>query len=469
MVEREALGCGSDVKVLQVVHEFRTRCGVGGTGIYTDNLSRELSKKHEVYVFYPVSDPTKKQYALEKKEYNGLRLLEINHCRSYRERLNPRFSYKNNKIAERFATLLDKIKPDIVHFQHLIDLSASLIPLCKQKGTPTVLHLHDFWFMCHRVHLLKGDSTTCSGPDEKGAQCLDCYFDSLIDDASNKFDLVGSFIKNNATRFVFKRILRAIYRGNSFLQRNVYLKDVLDKVDLIIAPSNFVRDKFVEYGLPDDRVFFLRHGMDTKLFTGFIKGKKEKVRFGFVGGLGPHKGAELLIEAFNKIKDENAELKIYGSYDSNSQRYKTVRAKCTNPNIKFMGRYEDVRMPFSEIDVLVVPSICYESGPLAIQEAFIAKTPVIASNIGALPELVIDSENGLLFRVGDAGNLRAKMEAIIENPGLIEKLGANIKPVKTMEAHAGQLEAIYNGLIECKSRTNYSNFQNSRNSSSMPL
>ena len=72
-----------------------------------------------------------------------------------------------------------------------------------------------------------------------------------------------------------------------------------------------------------------------------------------------------------------------------------------------MGEFKHSRIAeiFSEIDVLVVPSVWYENSPLVIQEAFLAGTPVIASDIGGIPELVKDKENGLLFKANDDNDL----------------------------------------------------------------
>ncbi len=79
-------------------------------------------------------------------------------------------------------------------------------------------------------------------------------------------------------------------------------------------------------------------------------------------------------------------------------------------NIRVMGRFSRVSEPFSNIDVLVVPSITYEGFGFVVQEAFAAKTPVIASDIGALNEFVKHMENGLLFKVGDGNDLIEKCE-----------------------------------------------------------
>ena len=103
----------------------------------------------------------------------------------------------------------------------------------------------------------------------------------------------------------------------------------------------------------------------------------------------------------------------------------------------------------SEIDVVVVPSIWYENAPLTINEAFTASVPVITSNIGGMKELVRDGENGLLFEVGDSNDLTTKMQMIIDDPELLNKLqkGIKIKSVTPIDEHVRTIRELYRGLL----------------------
>ena len=119
-----------------------------------------------------------------------------------------------------------------------------------------------------------------------------------------------------------------------------------------------------------------------------------------------------------------------------------------------MGGYnnEDIAKIFSEIDVLVVPSIWYENSPLVIQEAFLAKVPVIASWIGGIPELVQNGINGLLFKPGDKKELQEKMEYVIGNPDFLRKARENIPIIETIEVHTKKMEMLYRELLFKKNR-----------------
>lgn len=114
-----------------------------------------------------------------------------------------------------------------------------------------------------------------------------------------------------------------------------------------------------------------------------------------------------------------------------------------------MGGYRhwNIADIMAEIDVLVVPSIWNENSPLTIHETFLSKTPIIATDIGGMAELVQDGINGLLFKTGSTRDLREKIERIIRHPDLIGGLSKNIRPVKTIEENAGEIERLYRELI----------------------
>lgn len=443
------------MKILHVVHGFPPERR-GGTEIYTYYLSKELSNNHEVHILYPSKDPEIIAYSPNKYGNHGLHIVEhiiemTNNqlfFRKVKELIDPKHTYKNAKIDRAFALLLDEIDPDIVHFQHLIDLSASLIEVVKERGIPAVLTLHDFWFICPMITLLRSDYSICDGSDEEFENCLKCW------NKAQAKSLAGFMAKYSIPRVlakVFELAEIAINRGR-IMERNEYMKSLLLKLDKLIAPSRFLRDVFIQHGIPEEKIIYSNNGYDLSAFAGFRKREHDKLIFGFVGAVGMQKGVHVLVEAFNKVQRENVELRIYGDYNPRSNYFKELQAKAKNHRIKFMGRFEDVKWPYSEIDVLVIPSIWYETGgPLVATEAFIAKTPVIASNIGCIPEFLEDGKTGLLFEAGNADHLLEEMKAFIENPNLVKEFSANIGHIKTIGEQAREIERIYeNILIETK-------------------
>lgn len=430
-----------------VVHGFPPESR-GGTEIYTHNLAKELSKNHEVHVFYPNKTLGITGNSPKRQNSGDLRILEhtieVNNNQLLpwisKALLCPKQKYKNANVERELELLIDEINPDIVHIQHLINLSASAIEILNKKGVPVVLTLNDFWFLCPTINLLKTDLSVCDGSDAEADNCCNCLVQPKVDTLA-EYQVPGMLSK------AFKHAVIVINR-RWVREREEYMKSLLLRVDKLIAPSRFVRDTFVEHGIPKDNIIYSSSGYDIGKFEGFRKNKTDKLVFGFVGGIAKHKGVHVLVEAFNKLKSEDVELRIYGPYGPHSRYFNELQAKIGDDKIKFMGVFNDARYPYSEIDVLVVPSICYETGgPLVVTEAFITKTPVIASNLGCIPEFVEDGKTGMLFEAGNADHLLETMEALIDNPNLMKAFSANSGNIKTNKEQARELERIYANLM----------------------
>jgi len=446
------------MKILQILHNFPP-FNVAGTEVYTYNLSFNLAQRYKVFVFHRISDLRTKEYMLTHNNLNGLEIFTINN--TFRMYDSFTMTYKNDVIAKKFSYIIDQIKPDIVHIQHLLYLSASIIEEVKRRGIPIVFTLHDYWLMCPQGQLFKNNNFVCEAKNY--AECVDCilYLLSIEKHALKAYHQLRKFLPETLFQII-KNIYLSCCRMEFLFRdkitgllkaRTAYMKNICTKVDLFICPSLFLRKKFIDFGIPENKIVYLTYGFHSDNLKKFEKSLSNKIRFGFVGNLLPAKGVHILIESFNKIKNDNAELRIYGgvsSYKGILANYLKYLKKITkNKNIRFMGSFENDKIAniFAEIDILVVPSIWYENSPLVIQEAFIARTPVIASRIGGIPELVNDGMNGLLFNPGDANDLKEKMQYIIQNKGAIEKFIEYMPGIKSIEENAKEIEEIYSKLI----------------------
>jgi glycosyltransferase involved in cell wall biosynthesis len=228
------------------------------------------------------------------------------------------------------------------------------------------------------------------------------------------------------------------------------MKSLLLAANKIVAPSEFLRDSFIRFGVPPDKIIFSDKGYDINRFNNLKKlPNRDKTRliFGYVGGLLKYKGIDVIIDAFNRIKPEDADLRIYGDYDDKSRDFLNLRSRTRNQSIKFVGRYEDIKKPYSEIDVLIFPSICYENRPFVLTEAMISRIPTIASNIGSIPELIENGKNGLLFEAGNHEDLYTKLMIIINSPALLDNLKTASHSVKTIQSDAEETERIYHQAL----------------------
>ncbi|MGA2767359.1 MAG: glycosyltransferase family 4 protein [Candidatus Bathyarchaeia archaeon] len=450
-----------NLKILEVVHGFPPR-NVAGVEVLTHNLSKELAKRHEIHVLYPIYlKGASKCYINsfkdkeEKIEIHELTIEE--NIWDYAKRL-LRFdlidlSHKNNRIRKKFEECLEEIQPDIVHFQHLKGLSIDL-PLVAKKHCRVVLSLADYWPICPTTHFLNSDGEICNNPSPKNCgKCLSTIWCNLV----------------SARRLINHRILKKTYESYGvniaralIANRTTCLKQSVKCADKLLVVSETIIRKFTENGfinnsdLKDGKVALIHHGVDTHSLSEVRKNPSDNTRFGYVGTFGERKGLHVLIEAFNKLGDVSAELKIYGSNILDpSGRYHgcLIKKSKNNPKIKFMGPFYDVKDPYSNVDVLVVPSVTYEGYGSVVQEAFAAKTPVIASDIGALNESVEHMKNGLLFEVGNSDDLARKMRMVVENPILLRQLARSVPFVKSVEQNAKEIEEVYEEVIHGRGRS----------------
>ncbi|MFX0203450.1 MAG: glycosyltransferase family 4 protein [Candidatus Hodarchaeota archaeon] len=451
------------MKIAQVIHGFPPY-SMGGSELYTYNLSRELAKQDEVFVFYRIADSNRPEYDMHFTTSNGLNLYAINNTLKSYDSFEK--TYKNDSISKIFAYFLEEIKPDIVHFQHLMCLSTTLIEEAKKRRIPVIFTLHDFWLFCHLGQLLKLDLSICHGPQD--SECARCQPPRLVTNgtlnkALNIMRRSGVIFTNKALQRVLLKAFHQHYgkicyflqrkRNVQMRKRNIHIKEMCSLVDLFISPSNFLRSKFEDFGIRKNKIIYYPNGFDLELFSSFSKKKSQKIRFGYIGMFIPSKGIHILLDAFNNIQARDVELRIHGAPQSYHQGFidypAYLRSLGKRDNILWFGEYDnnDIARILSEIDVLLVPSIWYENAPLTIHEAFMASVPVITSNIGGMAEFVHDGENGLLFQVGDSSDLTAKMQMIIDDPDLVNKLQRGIKSVTPIDEHVENIRKFYRGLL----------------------
>ncbi len=440
------------MRVLQVIHTFPP-FSTAGSELYALSLSRELSGRAEVSVFYRFNDPSKAEYIIENDKINDIPVRRINNnfrgCDSFEK------TYLNNAVAGAFSSYLDEIKPDIVHFHHVTCLSLDLVEIAKSRGCGVVFTLHDFWLICQRGQLLDDELAICRRPVVK--KCASC-FDSQI---TLKYSKIEAFfgLLPQWLREVFRPLrygIRKIEKRNRIRVRTKQVRKLFRNVDMFIAPSNFLLKKFRKAGVRKKKIIYCDYGFDTSLFEEkeASGNYSDKMVFGYIGTLIPSKGVHVLIRAFSELEHENCELWIYGAF-SDYHGFEDYATNLTdlaqgNERIKFMGKYDNSAISdvLAGIDVVVVPSLWYENSPLTIHEAYLSGTPVIASDQGGMAELVIDGISGYHFEIGNYVSLKEKMEYLLKNPDEMGKLKKGIPEVKSITKNVEEIMSIYEGLVK---------------------
>jgi len=449
------------MKILQVVHSFVPDT-FAGTEIHCYQLSKELSKKHEVAVFYRINDPCQEEYEIRKKQYQGLTVFTLNNtfkkCGSFQE------TYSNDAIDKAFARLLDEIKPDIVHIQHLLFLSLGIVNEIKKRPIRVVFTCNDYWLFCHKGQMVRKDGRLCA--KEEPADCLVCQEAQL---SLNRVAAAGYRFLRKQAALRLLRACKAVYLNSlkvipwqarrakkGLINRKKQVRQVIAGIDRFIAPSLFMQSKALENGIPAEKILLCRHGLEKGRFARAKTANQGIIRFCFIGTLLPEKGIDLLVKAFKQLKNKNAALHIYGKnsgyagYEDFFTRLK--EAASDDKRIQFMGiiKNEMVYEAYSCNDILIFPSIWNENSPLVILEALASGTPVIASRIGGIPEFIQHGINGLLFEPGNAEELQQALSKFFDDPILLPRLQEGIGKVKGIEEYALEIENVYRKSCETR-------------------
>jgi glycosyltransferase involved in cell wall biosynthesis len=340
-------------------------------------------------------------------------------------------SFRHPAIEDAFAHFLGVVRPQLVHFQHLQDVSAQLIALAA--GRPRVMTLHDYWPYCPNGQLLRPSRLPCDHPAQSW-YCADC--------ALHRAGVPSPLARAVARTLV---ALPMHYRQRTLRRR-------MEQIDLFLSPSAFLREQYVAQGFPTERIRVIELGLDVQRLAapGRVSLPLPPVRphFGFLGSFVWQKGVHVLVEAFNTLPPA-ATLTIYGPEQAAPEYVAAVKASARHPHLRFGGPLDphDVGAALRQLDGLVVPSVWYENSPVVIQEAYGVGVPVIASRLGALPEKVQEGVTGRLFAPGDSADLARVLREVIAAPEQLAAFRANLRPAPSLDEHATQIAALYRELL----------------------
>lgn len=242
-------------------------------------------------------------------------------------------------------------------------------------------------------------------------------------------------------------------------ERLRHVREAVAHVDLFVAPSPFLAREMRAFGLPAARLEESDYGLPTERFAAFARRPERWLRFGYVGTLAPHKGVHLLIEAFRRLRPAGGRpapvLRVHGNLTWFPAYCARLRRLAEGAAVEFLGEFDNRRAAevYAGFDVLVVPSLWWENAPLTIHEASLTGTPVVAADFGGMADFVTPGRNGLLFRRADASDLARQMQAFVDDPALLSRLGQPVFPVKGIEEDAANLERRYAALLGARSES----------------
>lgn len=330
------------------------------------------------------------------------------------------------EAAKKMDHLVCNFKPEIAHAHNIYhQLSPSILPVLTKHNIPIVMHLHDWKLLSPDYKMFsKGKIDTSAA---------DAYWRS----AANR-SLKGSFTKSflaAAEMYWHHKVLK-VYEKN---------------ISLYVAPSEFAKKTFVEFGFKAEQIKIIKPFINAFNYRPNFRPGKYIL---FFGRLEPEKGVDLLIKAFARLRNKNYKLLIVGSGSEYYDLKKLVRMLNLKDRIEFVGpkHGEDLKRIISEAYLVVVPSVWLEIFGLVNLEAGVLGKPVLAADVGGIPEAIKNNQTGLLFKHGSVEDLATKLDWCLNSPKTMEEMGEearnfvenNFRP----KDHLHQIISLYNSVIE---------------------
>jgi glycosyltransferase involved in cell wall biosynthesis len=265
--------------------------------------------------------------------------------------------------------------------------------------------------------------------------------------------------------WMIRILLHYINRGLNFenkysplvralVNRKMYLRERMNRVDKVIVPTQVMLSNLLNNGLDRSRVVTLPFGLNLDYLADAKRPEPGNVlRLGYIGTIYEHKGVHILLEAIRKLRGSPVDLKIYGNLHDFPDYVNDLRKIAQDdPRVKFCGTFPNNQIAsiFSELDILVVPSLWHENAPLVVYSAQAAGCPVIASDMEGMSEIIEHMKNGLLFKPASIPDLMSTIQLLLDDKSLLHKLSSNAKQPLSMQEYGLRLSAIYDELVPVK-------------------
>ncbi len=449
----------------------------GGVTVYVEDLMRALAERgHEQHYFCCGRSDFRLRPHLQTWVREGVGIYEVRNpparVTPFVGTRQPELDIDHQGLRRIFRRILEDVRPYVVHVQMLLGLPARLIDDVKDAGIRLVVTLEDFHSLCPTQLLYReARQENCTDYGD-GWGCLECCRHSPSEAGWMRVKSAAWHgarpLRNHCPRLY--QALRPAARGlfaswrrsrlasrtsahshaqeqaAAFRFRRAEFVRLLGQADVVHALSSALFDLHLQCGVPADRL--VRIGTTVGLIGSVRPTARSPSRplvFGFRGGFSRGKGAQVLLEAIRDLPPTDAVLRIDGEVEA-AVRGAVAEAEARG-QVRYYGRYrrEKLQQILEATDVGVVPSVWREGYPLVCLEFLAARIPVIATRIGGIPDSVSDGQNGFLVPPGDPVELREAMRRFIRNPDLILRLRQQIGPVKSMEQHVAEVEALYRG------------------------
>ncbi|MBE7213942.1 glycosyltransferase [Shewanella benthica] len=326
---------------------------------------------------------------------------------------------KTRHLWRDFSDLIKKINPDVIHFHHYFLLGIEMFQVVKQlmPETKITLTLHEYYGICANSGLMLKAKTDKLCYKSGTLACSQC--------------------------------LPTKSPGDLFLRKE-YIMQQFDLIDQFISPSQFLKQRYVDWGLSAEKIAVLENGQ-PEVASLPLKTQGTKVRLTYIGQINRFKGLDVLLDALLLLdRNERADFQLdihganFSAQTSDFQKSIATKLKRLGSTVCMHGSYEphELASILEDTDWVIVPSVWWENSPMVIQESLNYGRPLIVSDIGGMAEKVKHMHNGLQFRAGKASSLMQTLKLIVSEPELRDRCASNIEKPLTIKQAYSQIKSL---------------------------
>lgn len=425
-----------------------------GTETYTLELAkyyRELGVDvHVVTAIFP-GEPAAADFVTHY-EFQGIPVTCIDKNRLPNTRVKD--TYYQPDMRPILTQVLREIRPDVVHVTHLVNHTAALLEVVQELAIPTFASCTDFFGFCFNNRLEAADGSLCAGPAPDRSNCMACY----ARDAGRQPG-AHALLRWGSHPYVVNWIAHAANLARKFpplrggpvdglledlAQRPDTLRYLYSAYREIVTATRFLRGAYERNGfsIPMRSIHF---GVDIDRRGKPPRASGHRPVIGYIGQIARHKGVDILIDAFNRLPANSAELHIYGASDQEPHYMARLRASIDGTAVSFRGTFakERMREVMDSMDLLAIPSRWYENSPLVLLNALATHTPVVVSDVEGMTEFIEPERNGYAFERGSVNDLHRLLRGLVRDREALGTLSATTHYERTPRVMAEETLAIY--------------------------
>jgi glycosyltransferase involved in cell wall biosynthesis len=335
-------------------------------------------------------------------------------------------------LSGAFSQYVMQVKPDVVHFHHIIGLGVEAILQVRRllPNAVIVVTFHEYLSICLNHGQMVKTTRNALCRQATPADCAACF---------------------------------PQHDAGTIFQRELFVKDHLALADAYVSPSQFLIRRYVDWGLPAHKFHMIENGLDSVAPAPprALPTDARRNRFGYFGQVTEFKGLHILLDAVARLPRTlwgDASLCIFGgNLESQPDAFRARFGKLlelAGRRARFFGSYRAEELPrlMQQVDWAVVPSIWWENSPLVIQEAFLHRRPPIVSDIGGMAEKVTHDVDGLQFRTGSPEDLADTLSRALADGDLWQRLSDAAPRPPDLAQFAAKHMALYRATVATRAR-----------------